>query len=264
MSVFCLRRSKRVGGHGRKLAKQFNAYEVTSGFYPKKKVRPGDVVINYGQSKIPVWNHPNIRWVNRPVAVAQSANKLLTFQALTEAIVPTLEWTPHALEAQRWLESGERVYCRTLLRASKGDGIVIAEEPGELVMAPLYTTGVPIINEFRSFFVGDDTVDIVQKKRMGAAKREEHGLEAVNELKRNYAEGWVFAHQNLDLSRNEEEEIRRITKRARRALTLDWGACDILMGPGRQLLICEVNSAPALDSPTTNGRLFPALEAYIQ
>jgi glutathione synthase/RimK-type ligase-like ATP-grasp enzyme len=264
VSVFVLRRTKKVGGHGRRLAKQLDAYEVTSKFYPKKRINHGDVVVNYGQSHVPIWDDWRIKWVNRPDSVQLSANKLYTFQALNAAGVATLKWTTLIGEAMSWFDEGvEHVYCRTLLRASKGQGIVIADDSDELVHAPLYTAGIPIINEFRTFFVGDDTVDIVQKKRMGAEKREQHGLEEVNELQRNYEEGWVFAHQNLDLTRNEEDTIRDLTREAAHALQMDWGACDILMGPGRQLLICEVNSAPALDSPTTNGLLFPALERHI-
>lgn len=250
-NIAVLRRVKENKGFGAKLARFLDAPQVTSGFRPKVRLNPGCVVVNYGQSKLPIWDRPDIQWINHPYAVRNSADKLNTFGLLALSHVPCLDWTPSRKQAEIWSEAGAIVYLRKLLRASKGEGIELGK-PGEaLGAAPLYTKHFPTQYEFRVFVADGQVIDIVQKKRMGEAKLKEHGLEEADELRRNYDRGWVFAHKNLTLTAKSRESLGRIAVNAIGAVGLHYGAVDMLQARDGTQVVCETNSSPALDADST-------------
>ena len=255
--IACLRAHKHAAGHGRKLANFLEAYIVTAGYRPAERLMPGCTVVNYGVGTVPIWNRPDLRWVNHPHGVANSANKLRSFECFSKYEVPCLEWDTNSWEgardAEQWHKEGHIVYARTILTGSKGRGIVLIkpDHQGPWPHAQLFTKHFPTLHEFRVFTGGGQALDIVQKKRMGAEKQREHKLKEVDELRRNYDRGWVFAHKDLNLTHEQRACMEDIAVRATAAVGLDYAGVDILMDRDGRIVVCEINSAPALDAGTT-------------
>ncbi len=100
------------------------------------RYRAGDTVINWGSTECP------FPCINTPSAVERAADKTLTLQALDGAGVSIPLYTTSRETAAEWLSEGKKVVCRTPTTDNSGRGVVIAEELGQLVDTPLYTTYV--------------------------------------------------------------------------------------------------------------------------
>ncbi len=198
-------------------------------------------VINWGYS-IP-HNKVNVRQcLNHPSSVKVASNKYYTLKVLSNNLhrPPTIEWSQDKDTAQTWLEQGHKIYVRHLLNSSCGNGIEIIEPGEELPDAPLYTKHFKKKKEYR-VHVGRGSVIHVQQKR----KR--HGFESTTSGIRNYANGWVFACNDVEpLS----EEQLSIAIRGVAALGLDFGAVDLLINRNNEAVICEINTAPGIEGTT--------------
>jgi hypothetical protein len=220
-----------------------------------------DVVVNYGNSKLPNYLVKNSIVINQPEAVGKAVNKLHTLEALRDK-VPTVEYTTSKEEAKNWLRTHEvdKIYCRTLLNSKKGKGIVIVNQPEFLVDAPLYTKGYDQTHEFRVYVFLGSVIDYVQKRK----KRDVD----VDLLIRNHDRGWIFAHNQIVIRR----QIKELAVNAVEALGLHFGAVDVLakFDPpiNRSLIfkdavVCEVNTAPGLSSNTTLDAYTKAFSCYL-
>lgn len=183
-------------------------------------------------------------WLNAR-ADERSLNKSLCFLALQEAGVSVPRFTDQLEEAQAW--GAKRVYERHLLRASEGEGIVIKQEGESLGQAPLYVEGCyGKRREYRIhvFNTGATFKTFIQQK-----KRRTTDVETTTESRiRNLANGWIFAHQEIQTPRTStvDNAIRAIT-----ALGLDFGAVDVIeMSEGEASYVLEVNCAPGLQGAT--------------
>ena len=105
MNRVVLRIRKGRPGVGRRIASLFGGEkaEVTCNHRPILGIAKDAIIINYGRSTCPIWFRVGMRWVNHPNAVAISSDKILSFQALDDAKVPTLEWTLNYETAHRWV-----------------------------------------------------------------------------------------------------------------------------------------------------------------
>jgi len=233
--------------------------DVITSQSPSNAVDEAEVVLNYGRSSHAPWMRDDVRIINRPEAVAVASNKLLTLLALEDKGVPHVEFTTEPLIAETWVLDGHRVFCRTILRGKKGNGIVIARNVDELVDAPLYTKDYPKDREFRVHVFNNEVIDYVQKKRRNNALH----AGAVNEDIRNHGRGWIFAHNNIYRSKL----VRNVGLSAVSAVGLDFGAVDILAtvvgNKVVEAVVCEVNSAPGMSSPTTFNAYVNALSDYV-
>lgn len=260
---------RRIGGHARRMARALGGLSAVPDREPRCRLSESALIINYGCTTNPSWCWRGIRWLNHPHAVAVSSNKLDAFRAFAEADVPTTAWTTNADEAREWLNDSKTVFARTILRGSRGDGIVLVE-PGRISMdgssrhtlphAPLYTRNFPKTHEFRVHVAGGRVIDVVEKKAR-------NGMEQ-NRAVRNHSGGWVFAHENLSAN---PEAFADICTRAVDACHLDFGAVDVLACLGRPVagsqyrqvkkaVVCEVNSSPAWECTAT----FNAYKRYFQ
>jgi len=222
----------------------------------------GALVINYGRSQWPVWWRDDLRILNKPTGVVNSANKIKGLKVMEAAGVETLDWTDSAAWVEGWQQEGHSVYARTTLLGKQGKGIIILEPDDAIVAAPLYTKAVPIMHEFRVHVGGGKAIDLVQKKRMGPKKQAARGI-VVNELIRNHKRGWVFAHKDLDITKAERAFLNDLGVRAAAACGLDYAGVDVIMGTDRKAVVCEVNSAPGMSSPTTWGHYVDYFQSVI-
>lgn len=260
MTAFVYTRGRNGGGLGRKMGRTIGARRINDYRQPKVRPRAGDVVINYGNSKLPSWapRYFNVRWVNHPDHIAYSANKLTAFRKMQARDVPTVEWTADQNEAVQWCINGHQVYARTILAGTAGAGIVVVRaqrEPRNWPAAPLYTKRFANkYREYRYFVAGGNVIDVSQKKRMNEETLIARGIELDDDV-RTHNNGWVFAHQGIVADPNGVA----VSTRAVAALGLDYGAVDLLVADGKYV-VCEVNSAPGWRSPTT----FNAFLRYFQ
>lgn len=198
--------------------------------------RAGDVIVNWGAARFP--NFRPATSLNADVTDAQC--KLATFKALSRAGVQTPQFVETRAEAGKL---NFPVVCRTKLRGHSGDGIVIAEEHGQLVAAPLYTQYVKKKDEYRVHVFRDRAFFIQRKAR-------KLDVENPNWRVRNLAGGFVF----VEVERDEvpdavvDNAIRSIA-----ALGLDFGGVDVMWNDKeRAAYVLEVNTACGLEDRTAD------------
>ena len=241
-------------------------------FFGTKKVfknrrfikRDSDTLVNWGNaSSIPVFGET---YLNKASAVEISSNKVKTFEALNDASV-NIPWFTTTAQGGRDLfneEDVEKVFCRTLTRASEGRGIVIANSPEEIVSAGLYTGYEPHTNEYRVHIFKGKVIDVAEKRRMGTEALEEAGI-TLNEEIKSHGNGWIFARGNARLKHLDgvfKHEIAFQSLAALEAIGLDFGAVDVIYNnPNREAYVLEVNSAPGMEAGSTT--LFHYANAFL-
>lgn len=211
------------------------------GVYAPKK---NHLVINWGNPRRAKWDKDHwIQILNDPAALPAAQNKLLSFHLFKEAGLSAPEWTTNRKEAEKWIADGGIVLCRTLLNSHSGRGIVIAENVGQLVRAPLYVLYKKKKKEFRVHVFMGKVID-VQQKRLASGAKESEDYDAYI---RSHDNGWIFARENIV----EPKELRSLAVNAVAAIDLDFGAVDIIYNEKENKCYClEVNSAPGLEGQT--------------
>ena len=212
---------------------------------------PSHLIINWGcpGSQLPGALNKN---------TANAANKLIAFQKMVRN---GLRWTTDMEEAKTFIRrEGHLCYCRTLLSASEGRGIVVAKTQDEVVRAPLYTKGIhQVEGEYRVHVFKGEVIDYVKKMRMNSARIEAEEI-AHNPLIRNHANGYIFGREGV----RQCPEVCQAALYAIEDLELDFGAVDVVKssysGKG---FVLEVNTAPGLEGSTVVSYC-NAIENYIQ
>lgn len=198
--------------------------------------RERDTIINWGSG------HTLYRNVlNRPDCVAAASNKLTTFNTLrgTGCSIPDF-W----VNAEDIPDEAFPIVCRTVLSGHSGAGIVIADDRGGLVRAPLYVRYIKKQDEYRVHVgrrEGQSIIIAVQRK----ARRLE--VENPNYQIRNHANGFVFIRNGVD----PDPSVIEQAKLAVETLGLDFGGVDVIWNEreGRAYVL-EVNSACGLEGST--------------
>lgn len=201
--------------------------------------KAGDIVINWGSSA-PFAGIGQATYLNSPQAVARAANKLQTQMAFNnseEAKPYMLSYVTSKEAAAKLIREGFVIVCRTKLTGNSGEGIVIANNVGELVDAPLYTVYKKKQQEYR-VHVFDGKVISIQRK----ARKIEVEDDKVNWQVRNLDGGFIFARTGFDVPRS----VTRAAKIAVKTLGLDFGAADIGHHNKEGTFVYEVNTACGL------------------
>lgn len=214
---------------------------VGSGYHP----RHGDTVVNWGNT-----NPPNLapaRVLNGR-GIRDASNKLSFFRRLARDGQPEL--APAFWDDRRNIPANAYpVVCRTVLAGHSGEGIVIANNEGELVPAPLYVKYVKKNNEYR-VHVGVDQqgvnagfttiIDVQEKKR-----RQEH--ENPNWQVRNLANGFIYAREGIE----PPVCVLDVARRALACSDLDFGAVDVIYNAREnRAYVLEINTAPGITGTT--------------
>lgn len=206
---------------------------------PEKTPRGRELVMNWGSTKV----EPRAvcTWLNKPENVKLAADKLLTFQKLSEKGVSVPEFSTDINKAKEWIADEYIVLCRKKLNGHSGQGIVVAKTEAELVAAPLYVRYYRKESEFRVHVFQGQVIDYVQKK-----KREGIADTEFNKYIRSYNNGWVFCRDDIeDITKVKEEAVKAVV-----ALGLDFGAVDIIWTKKKKAIVLEINTAPALEGTT--------------
>lgn len=245
----------------RKLFKNLNVpyFAKTAKHYPESA---RTFVINFGATSPLVTT--DTCTVNCSTCIESALDKRETMVRLDNAGVPTLIHTTIPAVAKEWLEQGIPVVGRKLVTSHSGKGIVIMEEPEEIVSCKLYTQLIKNGREFRVHAaLGDDLKDLVliqQKKR-------ENGFTG-NDIIKTRANGWVFCinSQFLETYSEVKEQLVKVARDAIDAVDLEYGAVDIIVKNGK-LYVVEINTAPALKAESVQNyykELFTRIVASIR
>lgn len=197
-----------------------------------------EIVVNWGS---PRHDQTKSYAVNHHIAVGYASHKLSTFQILRQSDIAVPDFTNDINIAKSWIQDGEIVVCRTLLRSHSGKGIVVANSIDELVPAPLYTKYFKKSYEFRVHVFNGKVIDSVQKrKRSGLSDT------GYNKYIRSHRNGWVFCRENNKIT----EKAKKLAIESVKALGLMFGAVDIVMKASGKCKVLEINTAPALEGKT--------------
>lgn len=196
--------------------------------------RPGDVVVNWGAGNIPRFAPATTLNAD----VTDAGCKLATFKTLSRAGIRV---PPFVETKARAADLAFPVVCRTKLRGHSGDGIVIAEEPKDLVAAPLYTQYIKKKDEYRVHVLGDEAFFIQRKAR-------KLDNDKPNWKVRNLAGGFVF----VETERGDvPADVLDLAVRSIGALGLDFGGVDVMWNDNeRQAYVLEINTACGLEERT--------------
>lgn len=232
--VLCVVPYKRYSEGARILARKLGIHRMPD----PALIRGGHHVINWGNTN---WEVPvAVRVYNKPANVAVAVNKLKAYHAFREHDVLTPEFTTDIEEARKWAEKSV-VMCRTLLEASEGKGIIVAEKPVDIVPAKVYTRYVRKKREYR--------VHVFQGKVIGFKRKIKHKDVAVdNTFVRSHANGYRYICDpaNPPTQRTLDAAVSAVA-----ALGLDFGGVDIAwVEKGDKPYVLEVNTAPGLTDMT--------------
>lgn len=212
---------------------------------PRFRPRETDHVINWGNSNKAAWdNYSRYTLINYHTKVATAVNKLKTFQALQDKCnIP--EWTTDWETAFNWWQEKKLVVARHTLTGFGGDGIVLYtkddDQFDEPRFAKLYVQYKKKKKEFRVHVFKGEVIDITQKK-----KRKDFDGE-VNTKIRNYANGWVYCREDIEMPKDLQEQATLAVA----SLGLDFGAVDAIYNEKEnKTYILEINSAPGLEGST--------------
>lgn len=219
----------------------------------KFKGRLTKTVINWGASELPE-EVLKCKVLNNPVAVKAASNKREFFELIkaynedAEAPVRVPEHTLEEDKALTWVLEGKAVVARQKLTGNSGEGIVMINDPDEVVKAPLYTMYVKKKDEYRIHILNGEVFDIQRKARNRDIEDED-----VNWQVRNHQNGFIFQRNDFETP----QDVIGQAVRAVKALGLDFGAVDVAYNAKeKQAYVLEVNTAPGLVGTT--------LENYVQ
>lgn len=180
-------------------------------------------------------------------AYGNMTDKLSQYQWFKQQDIPCPEFTTDRQQAEAWLAEGKTVFSRTLLRASEGRGIRVAETVDQLVTAPVYTKYEKKKREFRVHIFKDKVVACVEKK-----KRKEFQGERDHKI-RNLANGYVFCREVTNIPNG----LHDLALKASKVTASDFKGVDIGYNEKQnKLFVIEVNSAPGIEGSN--------VDAYVQ
>lgn len=203
------------------------------------KVKPGDVLINWGCTALGLAPVVFSKILNKPEKIYLAADKLKAFTMFAESEVSAVEWTFDQSVAQIWCDQEYVIVVRNKLTGHSGDGIVIIDKCGEVPQAPLYTKYIFKEREFRVHVVCGKVVDTARKIK-------DPDREVTNWKVRSHENGFIFARQNINPSQARDD----LALAAVVALGLDFGAVDILEDKKGKFYVLEVNTGPGLEGQT--------------
>lgn len=232
-------------GSGAKIAEVLKAQVVTCNYWPSPELPARTTIINWSRSQLPEWYHHALnnkcRFINSPADVCRAVNKYKTLYTCRQHGVPCLDFTSNMNEAQEWAEVGEKVYIRHTMTGSCGEGIEVFKDIEKAIpLAPLYTKGIGVVEEYRIGVVDGVAINCLLK-----VEKEVNADYYVRTIKT----GWNYERVPGSV------HLAKVAVDAIHAVGLDFGEVDILeavVADDRpyDYRVCEINSAPELPDET--------------
>ena len=201
---------------------------------------PRDLLINWGRSD----DHPLLPHCLNGRGVRLASNKLEFFRHVSRVdagLVPEF-WQDRDSIPDSAFECG--VVCRTVLAGHSGEGIVIANERGNLVDARLYTKYIPKTDEYRIHVGRGDGRQPYVISQQRKARRHDH--ENPDWAVRNLQNGFIYARADV----RPPQSVLDVALACLDCLDLDFGAVDVIYHERHGTYALEVNTAPGLSGST--------------
>lgn len=214
----------------------------------KFKPKPGDVVINWGNTKLPegcgATHNANAEILRK------ATNKKLFFELMKESgneeAIP-LFWT----DAKEIPDDAFPIVCRTVLAGHSGDGIVLSPTRDSLANCSLYVQYVKKEDEFRVHVgrrvdaEGTSQYHVIATQKK--ARKSETPKEEVNWQIRNHQNGFIYKRQGITVP----ECVVSAACKALEVSGLDFGAVDVIYNSKKKkAFVLEINTAPGLEGQT--------------
>lgn len=213
----------------------------------KYKYKKDDYVINWGNGRRANWFIEGMKILNDPIKVGVAIDKIASLTKMKQNGVQVPDFSTKIEDAKTWIMEGATVFCRTKIKGSGGDGIIISKTEAELVAAPLYVKYVKKKAEFRIAVVQGVVIDYMQKKKRGDWNVEERG--EIDTYIRSHDRGWIMARENVHPPKCVIDQAINAIK----SLELDFGSVDIIYNESQNMAyVLEVNSAPGLEENGTS------------
>lgn len=212
-------------------------------------------VINWGVSAFPAnFVQRQLTFSNSQDAVRNCVNKITTLDLLDRANVRHVDYlvgTENPQLLREWLRTDGKLLARTRIEGADGEGLRVISRPEDIVNARLYTKHFPADVEYRVHVFYGRSI-LIQQKRKRADAPQGPDVDTI----RVSSNGWGFSLHDLDCDRMRyRDRLRDVGIRAIAAVGVNHGAADILVRHLHQnavdIRVCEVNSAPALETPAT-------------
>lgn len=208
----------------------------------KYRPRAGDLVVNWGNSRVPAWSYAHdIIMLNHPRSVNAACNKLTALTVMKASGVNVPLFAVTVADMVEWLGGFKPMVLRHILRGTSGAGAEYVETEAQLNeadIAPLYVEYVKKTAEYRVHVFRGEVIDYAKKVRR-------RGIQNDSKI-RNLHNGWVYARKDIDrIADVEAQAVAAVT-----ALGLDFGAADVVWNQKRGAYVLEVNTAPGLQGTT--------------
>lgn len=201
--------------------------------------RPQDWVVNWGKGA-----NYNCYVLNRPEHVNFVLDKLKFFNRAKLLNISTPAWTTSKEEVRRDIHASEgkaKWLARTILNGHEGAGIVVCDNHLDIVDAPLYTKYIPKKHEYRVHVFAGRVIQAAKK-----VLKKSVDPKTANFTVRNSANGFVFQKNGFELP----DSVSSLAINAVQAFSLDFGACDIIVGKNGSAILLEINTAPGIEGST--------------
>lgn len=203
-----------------------------------------------------VWRSTATKPKKKYFRYGDAVDKLQQYRWFQQQGLSALEFTTAKQEALDWLKEGFCVFGRKTLTGSSGAGIVVIEEPAQMVPCLVYTKYKPKKREFRVHIFRNEVVAIVEKR-----KRSDWN-EASNPKIRNLANGYVFC-QDVELTPELRTRIEVLGLAASKVCQSDFKGVDLAYNQKfDDLFVIEVNSAPGIEG-TNVDKYVKAIQKYV-
>ena len=187
-----------------------------------------DYLFNWGSQR----QDNNAKYTfNKESCIVNSSDKVKAFKLFEENSIRVPKWTTSMYEAKAFVFP---VMCR-VNRLRGGNGIHIAMSEEDLVSADFFTEFIQPKEEFR--------VQVFRDEVMAWSKKIPKG-EYSNKYIRNHDKGYKFSlgDNSRIFSKLEEFSVGAV-----KALGLDYGAVDVVLGVNGRFYVLEVNTAVGME-----------------
>src|SRR6185437_2890927 len=210
------------GGTPRRLCNALGLYLRTPDQFRAHPLARVGTLVNWGNYARDIESR---RVLNAPQAVASACSKLMTFRILSDAKIPTLEYTTDRNLATGWTEVAS-VFAHINPHAHSAQGLELIRKGADKSTVPaakVYTKYFPKSVESRTHVIREKDGSFrhlyLEKRRVSKERYDEFDLEeSPTTFIRTWANGWIFAREVMEDSQAIDLAIKTLA-----LFKLDYG-----------------------------------------